>query len=267
MQNRFTIVTPNYNMSEFLEDTITSVLSNLEVGDEYIVIDGGSNDNSLKILEKYSDKLKFVSESDNGYADAISKGFEKASNSYYCWINSGDILLKGSLNKARELLDNNYDLVYGNDYYIDEDGQIISYSFGGVVHFFKLMLFSGWTPLQDACFWKADKYWEINGINKEYKFAADYDFFLRLSKVSRIKYANTFFSAFRKHKNQKSISGSEQYKYERFKSQHIELESLSLPKYQIIYYKIICYFYLRIHTFILLPLLKKYYQIKFTKKL
>ena len=163
MQNRFTVVTPNYNMSEFLEETILSVLSNLETGDEYIIIDGGSNDNSLNVLKKYSNKIKFISESDDGYADAIFKGFKKASNNYYCWINSGDILLKGSLEKARQLLDNNYDLVYGNDYYIDEYGKVISYSFGGVIKFYKLMLFSGWTPLQDACFLKAENYWKING--------------------------------------------------------------------------------------------------------
>ena len=261
--NNFSIITPNYNMGKYLEKTILSVLDNLEKGDEYIIVDGNSTDNSIEIINRYLDRIILIRENDEGYSDAINKGFSIANNQYYCWINSGDLLLKGSIDKARVLLDEEYDLVYGNDVHIDEGDKIISYSYGKVYNFYNLMLFSGWTPLQDACFWNANIYRKINGIDKKYRFAADFDFFLRLSKNAKIHYTNTFFSAFRKHDGQKSISGVLEYANERRISQNNQFKLIQISRFHLFVYSLFYYLTLRIRTFIFLPLTRLYFNFKF----
>lgn len=89
---KISIVTPSYNQAGFLEDTIKSVLSQNYPNLEYIIIDGGSTDGSLEIIEKYSDRLHFwCSEPDLGHYDAINKGFRKSTGEVMGWLNSDDL--------------------------------------------------------------------------------------------------------------------------------------------------------------------------------
>src|SRR6478735_5982184 len=99
---RISVVTPSYNMASYLEETIVSVLENLAPGDEYFIIDGGSTDGSIDIIRKYQDRITgWVSEPDHGYAEAIGKGFQRASGDILCWINAGDVYLRGAFTEAR----------------------------------------------------------------------------------------------------------------------------------------------------------------------
>jgi glycosyltransferase involved in cell wall biosynthesis len=76
---RISVVTPSFNMAPYLEDTITSVIGNLRPGDEYFVIDGGSTDGSADVIRRHEQSLSgWVSEKDAGYADALAKGFDRA---------------------------------------------------------------------------------------------------------------------------------------------------------------------------------------------
>ncbi len=213
---RFSVVTPNLNMANYLPDTIESVLSNLRSGDEYFVIDGGSTGNDVEIIKKYENDLTgWVSEPDKGYADGIAKGFSRCTGEFMCWVNSGDILLKGALEKAREILtETDTDLIFGDDLYIDEYNRVISHSSGYVQSLEKMMLYGGWTPLQDACFWRKSIYDCIGGLDTQLKYAADYSFFLNIALNGKTIYAPFIFSAFRKHACQKS-SSSKKYKQER----------------------------------------------------
>ena len=215
--NSFTIITPNLNMARFLPETIESVLINMVPGDQYFIIDGGSKDGSVEIIRHYESRLSgWVSEHDCGYADAIAKGFSRATGDYLCWINSGDIYLKGALNVARRFLSNTEaDLIFGDDLYIDEQSRVISHSWGSVRSLRRMMLFGGWTPLQDACFWRRSLYDRVGGIDSTLKYAADYDFFLRASLAGQCVYVPKIFSAFRRHEGQKSIYGSTEYEAER----------------------------------------------------
>ncbi|WP_418511561.1 glycosyltransferase family 2 protein [Corallibacter sp.] len=95
---KISIVTPSYNQGDFIEETITSVLAQQYPNLEYIVIDGGSNDNTLAILKKYDKQITYwVSEPDQGQSDAINKGFAKATGTILGWLNSDDYLLPKAL--------------------------------------------------------------------------------------------------------------------------------------------------------------------------
>lgn len=213
---RISVVTPSFNMAPYLEDTIASVIGNLRPGDEYFVIDGGSTDGSMDIIRRHAKSLtEWVSENDGGYADALAKGFDRATGDILCWINTGDLYLSGALDAARESIAGDLDMIFGDDFYIGEDNRILSYSRGWVPDLRMAMLYGGWTPLQDACFWRRSLYQRIGGIDRSLRYAADYDLFLRMALASRTGYVPVTFSAFRRHAGQKSISGSAAYNDER----------------------------------------------------
>jgi glycosyltransferase involved in cell wall biosynthesis len=221
----FSIITPNYNMGKYLVETIESVLANLKPGDEYFIIDGGSTDNSVEIICRYQDRITgWISEKDHGYADALAKGFAKATNDYLCWINSGDFLLSGALDIARDLLDQtDFDLIFGDDLYIDENNIIINVTNGHADNLAAMMLYGAWTPLQDACFWRKSLYEKIGGINPNLKFAADYDLFLRMSLNGKNQYYPVIFSSFRRHNGQTSQAFYPEYQTERMLSRQRQL--------------------------------------------
>ncbi len=218
-------------MGKYLEDTIKSVLSNLRDGDEYFIIDGGSTDGSIDIIRRYESRLSgWVSEPDRGYADAIGKGFGKVSGDILCWINAGDIYLSGAFDAARGVMTNDLDLIFGDDFHIDEESRVISHSSGWVPSLRAATLYGTWTPLQDACFWRRDLYHKVGGIDRSLKYAADYDLFLRMALAGRAEYVPMTFSAFRRHDGQKSVSGAAAYQVERMQVRARELEKIRRPK-------------------------------------
>lgn len=122
------IITPSYNQCLFLEQTILSVLNQSYTNIEYIVIDGGSTDKSVDILRRYSDRLAYwVTEPDRGQAHAVNKGLSTAKGELLGWINSDDILLPTTVQRAVEVFEQepDIDVVYGRVDRIDETGRIL----------------------------------------------------------------------------------------------------------------------------------------------
>ena len=216
-------------MGEYLAETIESVLVNLRPGDEYFVIDGGSSDSSVDVIRRYADRITgWVSEADRGYADALRKGFERSDADYQCWINSGDLLLSGALAAASErLASTGADMIFGDDLYIDENGRVLQVSNGQVDDLLAMMLYGGWTPLQDACYWRRSLYEKIGGIDPAQRYAADYDLFLRMSLNGNCQYAPAIFSAFRRHVGQTSNVHAKGYQQEREQCRRRELDRFS----------------------------------------
>lgn len=120
------IITPSLNQGKFIEKTILSVLSQDYPDIEYIIVDGGSTDNTLNILSKYNDRIKWISESDRGQADAVNKGISMARGEILGWLNSDDTYNPGAVRKAVDkfMSDQHLIMVYGDAFLIDKDDRI-----------------------------------------------------------------------------------------------------------------------------------------------
>ena len=127
MSLTFSIITPSYNQGQFIERTIQSVLNQAEITFDYMVCDGGSSDNTLAVLEKYQPYLKWVSEPDEGQADAVNKGIRNTTGDIIAWINSDDVYYPLALRKVRDIFKAFPDVkvVYGNANHIDQTDGII----------------------------------------------------------------------------------------------------------------------------------------------
>ena len=100
---KISIITPSYNQGQYIEQTIQSVLNQNYPNLEYIIIDGGSTDNTVEIIKKYEKQITYwVSEKDRGQSHAINKGIEKCTGVLFNWLNSDDYLEPGALHKIAE---------------------------------------------------------------------------------------------------------------------------------------------------------------------
>ena len=132
---RISVITPSFNQGEFIEETIRSVLLQGYPDLEYLILDGGSTDNSIEIIKRYSTWLThWVSEPDSGQSDAINRGLKRASGDFSTWINSDDMLCKNALIDHASQVGFDTDTVYvGISLYINHAGKILS-SHRGRVH-------------------------------------------------------------------------------------------------------------------------------------
>lgn len=122
------IVIASYNYASYLEQAIKSILNQNFTDYELIIIDGGSTDNSVEIIKKYSDKISYwISEPDNGQSDAFNKGFKQASGKFGFWLNADDILLPNSLSVIAEYIQkySNTNWFVANTIFFDENYKIL----------------------------------------------------------------------------------------------------------------------------------------------
>jgi glycosyltransferase involved in cell wall biosynthesis len=202
---RITVVTPSFNQGEFIEATLRSVLDQDYPRLEYIVIDGGSTDGSVEIIERYAPKLTYWhSRKDAGQADALATGFEMATGEILCWLNSDDILLPGALLQiARIFVSNpNIGFVYGNRKVIDKDGSVIS------EHIWPYFLTKyhwarGQYLAQECSFWRRGVYEAVGGIDRSKFFIMDYDLFYRLWLTTKFRKTSAYLGCIRMHEQTK----------------------------------------------------------------
>src|SRR5437899_1906048 len=121
------IVTPSFNTARFIERTIESVLSQDYPRIEYIVMDGGSTDGTLDILQRYRGRLQYVSAPDGGAVDAINRGFARSGGSILAWLNADDEYLPGAVRQGVRALAEHPGaaVVYGDGAWVDEEGREI----------------------------------------------------------------------------------------------------------------------------------------------
>src|SRR5665213_2075693 len=118
------VVTPSYNTGRYIGPAIESVLAQ-DYPHEYIVMDGGSTDQTVEVLKGFGDRLKWVSQKDGGQSDAINQGFARTPGDILGWLNSDDTYEPGAFGAVAEFFAANPDvgLVYGDANYIDAAGK------------------------------------------------------------------------------------------------------------------------------------------------
>ncbi|MEK6222958.1 MAG: glycosyltransferase, partial [Chloroflexota bacterium] len=205
------IVTPSYNQAEYLQATIKSVLAQDYSNIEYIVIDGGSEDGSLEIIKKYSDRITYwVSENDSGQTEAINKGFSQANGEILAWLNSDDTYQPNAVSSAVQYLQDypEVGMVYGDANYIDANGKVIGSFPAMQTDYHRLR--RGYVHIpQQSSFWRASLADQVGPLDTDYSFAMDYDLWVRLARITNIKYHPAVWANFRLHQDSKTIAGDE----------------------------------------------------------
>jgi glycosyltransferase involved in cell wall biosynthesis len=215
---RITIVTPSYNQGRFLEETINSVLNQDYSDLEYIIIDGGSKDNSINIINKYKKYLTYwVSERDTGQSHAINKGLCRATGELFSWLNSDDLLFPGSLKRLASFFINNshVDVIIGGLLLGTESGRITrSYIPSPAPKWF--MMNEAMDLFQPSMFLKKSIFHKIEHLDKALHCRMDADLLHRLVReklcFGYVKYPLSFL---RVHKARKGNVLLEQYEKER----------------------------------------------------
>lgn len=182
---KMTIVTPSYNQGQFLEGTIRSVLLQGYPNLEYIVMDGGSTDNSVEIIRKYEPWLTYwVSQKDGGQSDAINRGLNRATGDVLSWLNSDDLLLPNALNHVAALYQKHPQAAawVGGCYRVTPDQRVLSTELPK--NLTRDDLADWWYTgffYQPSCFFASSAWEKVGGLDEDLKFAMDLDLWLRLA--------------------------------------------------------------------------------------
>ena len=174
---------------------------------EYLIVDGGSSDGSLEIIQRYSDRLAWwVSEPDRGQTEAINKGFDHANGEILAWLNSDDTYLPGAVAQAVEYLVSHPDagMVYGDANLVDEHGEVIGKFPARQTDYRRLR--AGFVHIpQQSSFFRTSLWKQVGPLDPSFYFAMDYDLWTRLARLAPLDYAPKLWANFRLHGEGKSV--------------------------------------------------------------
>ena len=216
--NLVSIITPSFNQARYLEQTIQSVLEQDYPSIEYIVVDGASTDGSVDVIEKYANKLAWwVSEKDSGQADAINKGFLRATGEIVAWLNSDDYYLPGAISAAVKAFEENPDvlLVYGNMLAVDERGNSFN-----ALHYKQLTLqdlLCFQIIGQPAVFFRREVLSKAGMLDPTFHFLLDHHLWIRIAQHGRILHVDQTWAAARYHAEAKNRAKAAEFGREAFR--------------------------------------------------
>ena len=209
---RLSVITPSYNQAAFLEMTLRSVLRQDYPNLEYMVIDGASTDGSVAIIERYASQLAWwVSEQDQGQADAINKGFARATGEIVAWINSDDVYLQGTLHKAVEALQAHpqWVMVHGNMLSIDAHSQVTNEQVFGDWGLDGLMRFQ--IIGQPTVFMRRKALAKAGFLDAKFNLLLDNQLWLRIAQSGPIGHLPQLWAAARYHPGAKNVAQAAKY--------------------------------------------------------
>ena len=203
---RITVVTPSFNQGPYLEQTIRSVLDQGYPNLEYIIVDGGSTDESVEIIRKYQDRLAWwVSEKDRGQSHAINKGFARATGDLYCYINSDDTIFPGAFSIAAEAFKAGNELISGWAVYLEPEGEWPQVPLGRACNIDWIIA----NPLcQQATYWAARFTKELGPFREDLHYCFDYEFWARIWFAAKVKpfMIHRCLGGYRMHGTSKTVS-------------------------------------------------------------
>ncbi|MBE2182635.1 MAG: glycosyltransferase [Anaerolineae bacterium] len=204
------IITPSFNQAGFIEATIESVLTQDYPNIEYLVIDGGSTDGTLDILRRYEGRLKWISERDQGQADAINKGMSRATGQILGWLNSDDLYVPGAIRSVVETFTRQPEamFVYGDAEAIDEHDN----SYGTRIHVHQTdadeLIQMGDPIVQPASFWRAEVWQTCGELDLSLHYTLDYEYWMRVAKRYPLTYIPVILAKERLYAGAKTFKGA-----------------------------------------------------------
>jgi glycosyltransferase involved in cell wall biosynthesis len=199
------VVTPVYNSARYLPHALDSV-ARLSVPHEHIVVDGGSSDGTVELLEARDDgSLRWISEPDRGQTDAVNKGFSRAEGDLLAWLNGDDELIPDAVDRAVRFLEEHPGVgaVFGGMHVIDEDGAVHRRYQPGRYSWRRYLIMGDYIPTPSIIFRRA-LFDEVGPLDETYVDAADYDFYLRLFERCRVERRPEALIRFRYHPESKT---------------------------------------------------------------
>lgn len=208
---KVSVITPSYNQGQFIEQTILSVLNQSYPNIEYILVDGGSTDNTMEIVKKYKERISIIiHEKDNGQSDAINKGFKLATGELVGWINSDDILYQDCIERIVEMEEKHRD---GSIYYASK---IDILNVNGNVKEQRVIRISNkndllnknYDVIQQGSFYRSELIKEVDFLDQKLYYCMDLDLWLKLLDRGKIYFFDNYpLAAFRLWEGNKTLTG------------------------------------------------------------
>lgn len=180
MSTIVSVVMPSYNQGRFIREAIDSVLEQEGVNVELIVMDGGSDDETVEILRSYGDRLHFSSGPDDGQSWAINEGMRRTSGEIVCWLNSDDRFLPGALRSVVEAFntDPTVEFITGQGRNIEEDGTVMGSVGARSARLWELIHHRNCFN-QPSCFMRRELWFDVGGLDESLDYVMDWDLWIR----------------------------------------------------------------------------------------
>ncbi len=208
------VVMPSFNQRPFIRQAIESVIGQSYRNIELLILDGGSTDGSIELIQEYSALITYWrSAKDGGQAQALREGFERARGEIFCWLNTDDVLMPNAIQQVAQwfLANPSCGLLSGGAYRVRADGTPLpiiprAYTLGKRSSYRRMLFYGQDGVWQPATFWRADVYRATDGVDAALKYVMDRDLYLKMLRITKMGRLPLILAAFREHDQSKTTT-------------------------------------------------------------